>query len=50
MRDQDGGAHLDDHIKDETYLAVYVKGTGFLYNPMPKAKCRFQSMARLRPL
>lgn len=33
MRDQDGGAHLDDHIKDETYLAVYVKGTGFLYKP-----------------
>jgi len=33
MRDQDGGAHLDDHIKDETYLAVYLKGTGFLYKP-----------------
>jgi hypothetical protein len=33
MRDQDGGAHLDDHIKDETYLAVYMKGTGFLCKP-----------------
>jgi hypothetical protein len=33
MRDQDGGAHLDDHIKDETYLAVYRKGAGFLYKP-----------------
>jgi hypothetical protein len=33
IRDQDGGAHLDDHIKDDTYLAIYLKGTGFLYKP-----------------
>lgn len=31
MRDQDGGAHLDDHIKDDTYLAVHLKGVGFQY-------------------
>ena len=33
MRDQDGGAHLDDHIKDETYLAVHLRGVGFQYKP-----------------
>lgn len=38
MRDQDGGAHLDDHIKDETYLAVYMKGTGFLYKPTAESE------------
>jgi hypothetical protein len=31
MRDQDGGAHLDDHIRDEIYLAVHLKGVGFQY-------------------
>jgi hypothetical protein len=30
MRDQDGGAHLDDHIRDEIYLAVHLKGVGDL--------------------
>ena len=33
MRDQDGGAHLDDSIRDETYLAVLLKGAGFQYKP-----------------
>jgi hypothetical protein len=33
MRDQDGGAHLDDHIKDGTYLAALLKGVGFQYKP-----------------
>ena len=31
MRDQDGGAHLDDHIKDDVYLAVHLNGVGFEY-------------------
>jgi hypothetical protein len=33
MRNQDGGAHLDDHIKDRTYLAVHLRGVGFQYKP-----------------
>jgi len=38
MRDQDGGAHLDDHIKDELYLAVHLKGVGFQFKPSADAK------------
>jgi hypothetical protein len=33
MRNQDGGAHLDDHIKDKTYLTVQIHGVGFQYKP-----------------
>jgi hypothetical protein len=33
MRDQDGGAHLDDHIRDATYLAVHLRGVGMMYRP-----------------
>jgi hypothetical protein len=33
MRNQDGGAHLDDHIKDKTYLTVQIRGVGFQYKP-----------------
>ena len=33
MRDQDGGAHFDDHLQDEVYLSVYFKGVGFFYKP-----------------
>jgi hypothetical protein len=38
MRDQDGGAHLDDHIKDKVYLAVHLSGVGFQYKAHADAK------------
>jgi len=38
MRDQDGGAHLDDHVKDETYLAVHLNGVGFQYKPTAESE------------
>jgi hypothetical protein len=33
MRDQDEGAHLDDHINDDTYIAVHLRGVGIQYKP-----------------
>jgi hypothetical protein len=33
MLDQDGGAHLDDHINDDTYIAVHLRGVGIQYKP-----------------
>jgi hypothetical protein len=37
LRNQDGGAHLDDHIKDATYLAAQLRGVGFQYKPNAQA-------------
>ncbi|MFZ0459608.1 MAG: hypothetical protein WAM17_14420 [Rhodoplanes sp.] len=38
MRDQDGGAHLDDHVKDQNYLRVHLQGVGFRYTPSNEAQ------------
>ena len=38
VRDQDGGAHLDDHIDDPTYVAVHLNGVGFRYKPTAQSE------------